>query len=392
MSKNIWIVIFSLVANLSIGFCSQILNISGYYENQIRGLLRQGSSILKLRDYNKLRLNFDAKINENINFKGSYFLQTIYGYRNFNLLELIPEKFASQVQDRSIYDVSLSDTYCLDRAYLTVDFKHVKLFVGRQLIFPWGVGYGWSPSDVFNVIVVTDPSYELRGFDAIRFEVLFGNKGTFTALLALEDRWENCIKVLKLKESILNLEVSGSFVEKNWAETNYLTNTQSTPKQRLYCFDFSGQLHKKIKFWGEFAYNDVRDFKNFWKYVLGTGYFLEDEKTFVVAEYYRNELGRNNKDEYTFNDWMGFLYGENDSLGSSSIIVGAGFPLTETIGLFNHVIMNLCDRSMLINPLLNFNLSKNLKLSFYALISTGDEESENGSVGHGIFGRIKVSF
>lgn len=71
----------------------------------------------------------------------------------------------------------------VDRLYLRLYLASADLTLGRQFV-NWGVGYAWSPTDVFNPPDPTDPQGLRRGIDAVVAQVPVGPLGYWTVAVA----------------------------------------------------------------------------------------------------------------------------------------------------------------------------------------------------------------
>ncbi len=89
---------FSLTTQAQID--STILNklkISGYFENQLMGQEQRGDYFLI--DYNKLRLDLNAKVDEHFSFTGNINFRTYHGKTTLNMLDYLPESMVSDYLD-----------------------------------------------------------------------------------------------------------------------------------------------------------------------------------------------------------------------------------------------------------------------------------------------------
>lgn len=71
----------------------------------------------------------------------------------------------------------------VDRLYLRLYLPFADLTLGRQFV-NWGVGYAWSPTDVFNPPDPTDPQGIRRGIDAVVAQIPVGPLDHWTVALA----------------------------------------------------------------------------------------------------------------------------------------------------------------------------------------------------------------
>jgi len=67
---------------------------------------------------------------------------------------------------------------------VTLDFERVLLRIGKQQL-PWGAGYSWNPTDIFNAKDPLDSTYERVGLNAFQLQVPFGTEGMVTVLIRI---------------------------------------------------------------------------------------------------------------------------------------------------------------------------------------------------------------
>ena len=375
---------------------AQDLEISGYYENQL--FPQELNDKIIFQDYSKLRLDLSAQVDKKVTFNADYIYRIFHGKTEFNLFDFIPDRvvldYAETQQSpvdslRPDFDFGLEDENFLDNAYVTVYFKRLTLRVGKQQL-PWGTGYTWNPTDIFNEKNALDPTYEKVGVNAFKLEVPFTSEGMATLILSVGDEWKTSTKALKVKEHAKGFDLSVCFVEKLWEGFDYLADSEFSEKRRLFGGDFSGQL-LGLGVWGEGAFNSMEDSEDFGQYLLGADYTLESG-LYVIGEYYRNELGKKDKDQYDFNDWMRLLGTEGENLGRHYLFLGERYPIAELWNWSNYVILNLNDKSGVIFPWFDYSLSDNTEVILVGYLPFGEKETEFGEFGLGGFARIRVYF
>jgi len=375
---------------------AQELTISGYYENQFFPQALNHKIIFQ--DYNKLRLDLSAEISDNISFNGDYIYRVYHGATRFNALDFIPERVVSEYADqlrvplnslRSLFDFTLEDENFLDNAFVTMYSKHLNIRIGKQQL-PWGTGYTWNPTDIFNDKNLLDPTYEKVGVNAFKLEVPFAGEGVLAAILEIGNDWPGSTKALKLKHHVFGFDLSASFVEKEQEGFDYLRISPTAEKRRLVGADFSGEV-LGLGVWAEGAYNFMRDSGDFGQYLAGADYTLQSGLYFV-GEYYRNELGKSDKSRYGINDWMRLLSAQGENLGRDYLFVGERYPVSELWTWSNFAIFNWNDRSGILFPWFDYSLNDNTELMFVGYFPFGKKETEFGEFGAGGFARVRVYF
>ncbi|MBD3377579.1 hypothetical protein GF406_21300 [candidate division KSB1 bacterium] len=374
----------------------QELQIYGYYENQFFPQKLNGK--VMLQDYNKLRLDLSADISENLTFNGDYIYRTYHGATTFNLLDFLPYRIRNDYltqsalppqQVRPLFDIEYKDETFLDNAYATLYTAHMNVRIGKQQL-PWGTGYAWNPTDLFNDKNLLDPTYEKTGINALKVEIPWGQMGLFTGIVSVGETWSTSTRALKIKKYIAGFDVSLSYAEKSQSDYDYQTFFESSQKRRLLGADFSGALFG-LGIWGEGATNRMYYDKNYTQVLMGMDYTFENG-LYLMAEYYHNGLGKPNKQNYTFSDWMNMLGPEGENLAQNYVYLGEMYPLTELLNGSTYLILNIDDGSGLFFPWFDFSLNDNSEILLVGYLPFGSKESEFGEFGAGGFVRVRVYF
>lgn len=375
---------------------AQELEISGYFENQFFPQELNGKLILQ--NYDKLRLDLSAEAGDNISFAGDIVYRGFHGKTRFSALDFIPKRVAQDVAEmaetsvdslRPLFAFELKDENFLDNAHVTLYFRRFELRVGKQQL-PWGTGYTWNPTDIFNDKNLLDPTYEKVGVNAFRMEVPFGGEGTLTGIVGIEENWSRSTKAIKLKEHVRGFDLSASFVEKEEESVDFLTSVSASKRRRLLGGDFSGELFG-LGIWGEGAHSWMEREKDFGQYLAGADYTFESG-LFLTGEYYRNGRGETNEKRYSFNDWMRLLSANGENLGRDYLFIGESYPIGELWEWANYAIVNLSDRSGILFPWFDYSFGDNAEVAFVGYLPFGGEASEFGTGGAGGFARVKVYF
>ncbi len=375
---------------------AQELEITGYYENQF--FPQKIKNDFVLQDYNKIRLDLSAQIAENVTFTGDYIYRTYHGKTTYNAFDFIPRSVISQYADfrneiadslRPAFDFEFQNENFLDNAYVSIYTKHANIRVGKQQL-PWGSGYSWNPTDIFNDKDPLDPTYENVGVNAFKLEIPFSDEGMLTGILNIRQGQETSTKALKIKHHLAGFDLSFCFIDKEQDRFNYFDFEPVYEKRRLFGGDFSGELFG-LGLWAEGAYNSMENSVDFGQYLIGTDFTFENG-LYLTGEYYRNELGKANKNRYDIQDWMDLLGATGDNLGRDYLFLGERYPITELWNWSNFFILNMGDKSGMFFPWFDYNLNDNTELFFVGYIPFGEEKTEFGEFGAGGFARIRVYF
>ncbi len=391
MKRYVLILLF-----MNLFLSAQELEFSGYYENQLFPQEIKGK--VKLTDYNKIRLDLFSTVSENVDFSADFIYRTYHGATSFNILDFIPAETVADYSSemgvvpdslRYLFEFQNKDENFLDNAYVTIYMDNFNVRVGKQQL-TWGSGYTWNPTDIFHDKNMIDPAYEKTGVNALKLEVPFSDEGMITGVIGYADEWKYTTKALKLREVFSGFDLSVSFAEKYESGFDYVTFTSVVERRRSIGLSFSTQLFG-LGLWGEGAYNMMDNSQNYGQYLIGLDYTF-DNGLYVISEFYRNEKGKRNKNDYQFNDWMRLFGSQGENLGYNYIFLGQSIPLTELWNWSNYGIINLSDGSLMFFPWFDYSLNDNSELNFVGYIPLGKGNTEFGEFGVGGFARIRVYF
>ena len=263
---------------------------------------------------NKLRVDLKSTLSDNITFAANFDYITYHGKTKWNILDFLASSITSTVPDgmEPFYVIPFSNRHFLDNAYIKLAFKHFDLTVGKQQI-SLGTGYGWNPTDVFNIKDPLDPTYEQPGHNAVRLENM-----------------------------------------------NFL---ESPERRQLLGASTAGEL-LGLGVWAEYGYNWMENSKDFYELVVGADYTF-DFQTYVMVEYYRNTLGKTNYEQYNLNDWMRLFVQEQKAVSRDQIYSFIQHPATDLLNVGISTIFSISDKSLALVPTLNYSLSENVEIMAY---------------------------
>jgi hypothetical protein len=162
-------------------------------------------------------------------------------------------------------------------------------------------------------------------------------------------------------------------------------------KRRLLGFSTVGEL-LGLGLWAEYAFNRMETSDDFEELVAGVDYTF-DSGTYIMAEYFRNTMGKTDHEDYTLNDWMRFLSMEQKTIARDQMYAFIQHPLTDLIQLSLSVIYVFSDQSAAIVPTLNYNLFENVDVFAYLNFYTGGEGTVfNKKLGNGGLIRARIYF
>ncbi|MFC2168300.1 hypothetical protein ACFLRW_04880 [Acidobacteriota bacterium] len=373
------------------------IDLFGYYEPQFMGISIQDQFYQLFS--NKLRVDLKWGPLNNITFAANFDFITYHGTTSWNLLEFLPSQVTATIPEilKSVYLIPLSNRIFLDNAYLKLAFKHFDITAGKQQI-SLGTGNIWNPIDIFNIKDPVDPTYEQPGQNALRLDVPITDSTTVSALYSPENEWQNSAKMVQMKSRIAHFDLTVVAIEKIWLFHDYtqfdfsLMNFQELPEKRqLLGLSTAGELFG-IGIWAEFAYNWMENTDDFHELVAGFDYTF-DFQTYVLAEYYRNSLGKTNHMDYDLNDWMRFMVSEQKSIARDQFYALVQHPVTDLINLGLSSIVCITDGSFVVIPTFEYSLSDNVDIFAYLNINVGKEGSNyDKSLGRGGMIRARIYF
>ena len=403
MKRNIILIIFIITSTYFVqaqrgdSFLNK-LQLSGYYEN---AFMVQEKEDVFLVDYNKLRVDLNAKLSEQFSFNADVILKTYHGTTTINVLDYIPEQVVNNYFDsiglpreevESLFYYSYLNEIFLDNVFISYYSNNLNVRIGKQQL-PWGSGYVWNPTNVFHVKDPLDPTYEMTGVNAFKAEIPFRQEGMITGIFSVNEYFKNSTYALKLQDHFIGFDFSVSYVWYEYMYNNYYTFSEDFETRQLIGFDFSGSL-LGIGLWGEMAYKfstSKGGSRNYGNYVLGFDYTFQNG-LYVMSEFYHNEKGKANYLDYNMNDWMAYMGPYAENLGRYYVYVGESMSIGNHITWSNFLLLNINDRSGMVYPWFDFSLGDNTVLNAVAYIPFGRKETEFGEYGFGGMIRIRVYF
>ncbi|MCK4751771.1 MAG: hypothetical protein KAT15_32165 [Bacteroidales bacterium] len=373
------------------------VDLFGYFEPQYLGAVIKNEYI-QLQS-NKLRVDLEAKAFDKVYFGANFDFITYHGKTSWNILDYLPDDLTSVIppEYHDYYVFPFENRIFLDNAYLKFALKHVDITVGRQQI-SIGSGYVWNPTDMFNTRDVLDPTYEQPGHNAIRADVPIGSRFGLTGLYAVGDDWDASDKMIQFKGGISRFDFSILAAEKIWVFHDY---TQIDPetfyyvampeKRQMIGGSMTGELFG-LGVWAEYGYSFMETSDDFYELTVGTDYTF-DFQTYILLEYYRNTLARDDHRDYTFNDWMRFMAAEQKAMGRDQVYGLIQHPITDLMYLGMSGIYCISDNSAALVPTLNYLALDNLELLLYLNFYLGKDGTAYASnLGNGGMVRARIYF
>jgi len=401
----------------------QTIRWSGYIENQAtlmalperEGDADEEGSGLDLLDYNKLRLQLEAKPASGFSANANLIARSFHGTTSIALADVMPEKFADDIAllaawDPSYAAFSMEDEIFLNDAYFTARAGSFKLRMGKQP-FRFGSGYFWNPTDPFTVKDMLDPSYEKVGVTAARLSYALPLQGLLEAWALPRQTWGD----FEVEDSAI--AARARIAPGQWAFTASYANYRDLAgldmtamdmesfmvqgRRQMFGLDINGEI-LGVGLWAEAAYNlvDVDDWdaldkiaeENWLELDAGAQYVIPGGTT-IMAEYLHNQRGMASADDYTLWHWLLYMEQTIRALGQHYGTATVQVPLGRIhTDLALSGIANFSDGSWLLNPWISYQWGQNLELSVYGAITFGGDIAELSSFGQAGYLRARFSF
>ncbi|MCD6113137.1 MAG: hypothetical protein J7J86_07725 [Bacteroidales bacterium] len=380
------------------------LRLSGYFENEIMGQEQRGDYFLI--DYNKLRIDLNAKIDEHFSFSGNVNFKTYHGKTELNILDYLPESTVNDYYNflgtnagltpgeiRPQFEYNMLNDIFLDNAYVSYYSKILNVRVGKQQL-PWGTGYMWNPTNIFHKKDMLDPTYEQVGVNAVKVEMPFKGEGMLTGIISTNDKFNNSTYALKVKKYLTGFDVSLSYVYYEYSTTDFYTFSELKENRQQIGGDFSGSIGG-VGVYGEAVYRmktGKNGAANYGNYVFGLNYFFENG-LYLMGEYYYNEKGKDDYKKYNINDWMNYMGKYAENLGQHYVFAGSRLPIGNYLNFSTFFLYNISDNSGMFYPWIEYSLGDNTELMGTVYIPFGESvNTEFAGYGLGAMARIRVYF
>src|SRR3989338_979061 len=262
----------------------------------------------------------------------------------------------------------------LYRASAAYESDFLNLEVGRQQI-PWGVGYFFTPTDVFNPFNPTQVELDERdGVDAVNL-IPRKYKG-------IKSQFIYTPRGRELHPQRYLARFSGDF-------KNYEIGVLGGGIHRDFVsgFDLAGNIRgSAIR--GEFLYREAHFENDFIKFTLNADYNFP-YNFYGLLEYHFNGQGNRSPGAYKLDH---LIRGDIQQLGRNYIAVMAGHDITPLIRIENRAILNIDDFSLFIRPEIRYEIFPNFIITGATQLFAGNEKDEFGRPKNLYLTEAKYSF
>ncbi len=332
------------------------VDIFGYFENRFFLVNHRDlswdcfSDKFKLGDYNRLRLNLQAKPSEKVILNMAVDFFTFHGIMTAPLGSY--GNVAGNEADLSTEKINL------DRVYVDLYFKHFDISIGKQRI-AMGVSYLWAPLDLFNRINLFEPKEEKPGANAVKVYVPLGKSTSITGVFAPESNFNYSKSGLRAQTQLLGIDMALTLMRNGPFDTS------------IYGIDLRGENF--IGWWFEGGYF-IGPQEEHHKIVVGFDYtFPVGNGLYWLNEYFYDSSGQKDSSLY---DYDLLASGDRFTLGRSYYFSMLRYQFSDFISMALSYIANWGDGSYMISPVFSYELLQNVSLSAGFYFPLGNESGE----------------
>jgi hypothetical protein len=393
------------------------LDFGGYYENQFavfalpRHTSDPGGWGVDIMDYNKLRVDLAVRPLPGFSADADVVIRTFHGTTTYHLADMLPSKFDADLAvleaiDPSLTAYRLENEIYLDNAYVTAHLKGLRLRLGKQQI-RFGSGYLWNPSDPFNIKDLLDPSYEKVGVTCLRIQLFLPNEGLVEFYALPEPDFadfhlEDTALAFRVRKALGRWVFASTYVYTQDLAVIGADGSMLRSGRHLLGFEVTGEIGG-VGVWGEAAFNKMdraswdglaRIGRPVWFEALGGLSYTFRGGTTIMAEYLYNGRGAAHSGDYSLWQWLSYLDQTIRVLGSHYASATIQVPTDSIHTTWSlTTILNVSDRSFVLNPWIRFNWNQYLALMIYGAFTWGgDPADEMRALGQGGYVRLRFSF
>lgn len=380
---RIFIIVFTAVLLQSAAANGINADIYGYFEPTASGFLQNDEFSQMFQ--NKLRVDLFYSPSEKAEFGANFDFITYHGETAVNYLDYIPQSLSQTVpeDERYFYDFQYEDEKFLDNAFLKLKAGKIDITAGKQQL-SFGSGYAWNPTDIINTKLITDPTYEQRGVNALRFDYYIGQTVLNAVYLPGSD-FDESGKLFKISTPLGHFDLSGQYAEKEWNIFGFQKD-----KRSQYGVNINGEL-LGLGVWTESALNNYND-EDYLEILTGFDYTFDNE-LYVMGEYLYTELGKSDCSEYTINHWMNFISGEIRTVSQDNLYLYLKYPVTDLLDFSQSGIISISDGSFALVPEIQYYIYANVDIKMMLNLYLGKEDTAYDSdLGQSAVIRCRIYF
>ncbi|MDK2930044.1 MAG: hypothetical protein PWR07_175 [Bacillota bacterium] len=226
----------------------------------------------------------------------------------------------------------------LERAYLKIFLPWADLSLGKQQI-TWGVGYAWSPTDVFNPPNALGPDGLRPAVEAAVIRVPAGPLAYLSLVAARNERSST-------QQGGGAAWQYGARYHANYGGTDWSLAAARDTGTTMVGVDAKGDLvvgHLALGWHAEVAHHAPHDGSSPWvEGVLGADRSWGGGKVVWAGEYFYNSRGAETQDSHTYTSW---LAGDRTYPARHYVFTQLTYQHDEFTSVLGSVLANLVDRS-----------------------------------------------
>lgn len=254
----------------------------------------------------------------------------------------------------------------LDRLFLTLKTEYADIFVGRQAI-AWGSARVVNPTDVLAPFAFNElDQEERRGVDAVRLRIPLGVMDELDmGFVAGKDfKGDNNAFFLRGKTYLFQTDIS--------------TILMAFRKHLLIGLDIARAIGG-AGFWLETAYvipdcfrkEQALEEKGYFRASIGMDYNF-NSKIYGFVEYHFNSAGENEPEKYSsLPSRPAYRDGSVYLLGKHYLNLGTTYQVSPLLPFTGLLILNISDWSLILSPMLEYNIAENIYLAVGAYLGWG---------------------
>ena len=327
----------------------------------------------------KTNLSHDISESQKVSLKLAYDHQAHFGSgvgnQDFRMLQ-------NQTENRQFLDLSQTLVekdnavyeHRLYRASAKYSHEFFEVEIGRQQI-PWGKGYFFTPTDLFNPFIPTQIELDERdGVDAVNITTEYWEPVALQFIYTPRGRRLHPQRFLmRVSRDIRSYQVGwlGGRIQRDHALG----------------FDWEGNLGQAA-FRGEFLYREADQEKDFIQFTTNIDYNFPGN-ILALLEYHFNGQGRRNPKDYQIDR---FISGDLRELAQNYIAFLLSHDVTPLVNISNRFIMNADDVSFYVRPEVRYEIGSDLAATAAAQLFLGDSSDELGRGQNLYLLELKYSF
>ncbi|HMB00865.1 MAG TPA: hypothetical protein VKS21_07745 [Spirochaetota bacterium] len=369
--------------------------LSGYLESRALLLHSAPKQEWLFQNANKLKLKLDKSFNR-INFHSEINFSYYAGHTRLCLLEYLPQKQVKALSNlfgtnfsADVYNYNYNNRITVFRAYGVITLPRVSFFIGRQPV-TCGTGYVWNPVDPVNKKDMLDPDYELPPLDALRVMLpLPAVKGELNCAYGFRNNFKDG-EFLAFIRAHAWLDWHLVYAYYNYHKTDFLTGLTTSGKRSLIGAAFAGQAGE-VGIHGEAAYHTgiKKKATAYFSWLAGFDYTFTFQNR-IMAEFYRNDSGSKNSQQYTLQSWLSYINMEQGCLGKNYLYLSSTQILFDITELSLSALINLSDSSYCLMPQYKIMALDQLDILLRCMIMDGSKGSEFAAVNES--GELRINF